>query len=64
MFLVGSPVPEGEAFAQRLQLRRALPHQWVSRGWVFGATEVTAEPRYKTHGIAKSRGLGDSVFFE
>ena len=53
---------EGESFAQRLQLRIALPHDLVSRVRIVGAANVSTESGYKAHGITESSGLCDSFF--
>ena len=54
---------EGEAFAQRLQLRIALPHDLVPRVRIVGAANVSTESGYEAHSIAESSGLGDAFFF-
>ena len=56
-------MPEGESFAQRLQLRIALPHDLMPRVRIGGAANVSTESGYKAHRIAESSGLGDAFFF-
>ena len=56
-------MPEGESFAQRLQLRIALPHDLVPRVRIVGAANVSTESGYNAHSISESSGLCDAFFF-
>lgn len=55
---------EGVALTQELQVRIALPHQFVPRRRIARTAQVTPEPGYETHGIAKLSGRVGAFFFE
>jgi len=46
-------VSESEPFTHDLELRIALPYQLVTRRWIPCASQVSSDPRDKTHRVAQ-----------